>query len=211
MLIMFTAYLLLPFLTSVLLAKQVSAFPSWQLGNVASYTRSTETPHKIYRIPDSVQNGTSEARFEVETLASNLDVKTLFSLDAPKLDAINASVFDWWYFDAVSETNSNESMVITFFSSTAAAFPFLGANQSSVLTAWIWASFANGTVFADYAPATVATLSGVDGTHTHSSGDWAPTGLNWKAVVGHQIKYEIAVRSEKMQLDGRFTLNIGGH
>jgi hypothetical protein len=144
-----------------------------------SYPRTVQkSPDGVYQIPSTVQDGASKVHFDIQTSASTLDIETLFSLDAPKLDSINGSVFDWWYFDAVSETNPEDCLVITFFSSTVAAFPFLDANQTSILTAWIWASFANGTVFADYVPATMATLTGVDGSHTDSSGDWYTKSLS---------------------------------
>jgi hypothetical protein len=158
---------------SALLAKQTLAFPGWQRARTVSplYTRvARESSDGVYRIPSTVHKGASKAQFDIQLSALTLDIETLFSLDAPQLDSINASVFDWWYFDAVSDANPEDSLVVTFFSSSAAAFPFLHANQSSVLTAWIWASFTNGTVFADYAPATVATVTSTDGGHTNSAG-----------------------------------------
>jgi hypothetical protein len=158
---------------STLLAKQTLAFPGWQRARTVSplYTRvARESSDGVYRIPSTVHKGANKAQFDIQLSALTLDIETLFSLDAPQLDSINASVFDWWYFDAVSDANPEDSLVVTFFSSSAAAFPFLHANQSSVLTAWIWASFTNGTVFADYAPATVATVTSTDGGHTNSAG-----------------------------------------
>lgn len=205
---MFIMRLIPLLLTCALLAAQASAFPKRQMrSSFTPYTRNVQRSHDgLYQIPSTVNNGSSTAHFELETSTSTLDAKTLFSLDAPQLDFINGSVFDWWYFDAVSETNPDDSLVLTFFSSTAAAFPFLAANQSSILTAWIWASFANGTVFADYVPATMATLTGVDGAHTEGSGSWFPTGFSWYASAGRQTKYEINIASEKLDVHGRFTL-----
>lgn len=205
---MFIMRLLLPPLICVLVAQQTLALPSWQRisKDSALYTRAAPEIRGVYRIPSTAQKGASKAQFDVQTSASTLDIETLFSLDAPQLDSINGSVFDWWYFDAVSETNPDDSLVITFFSSSAAAFPFLDTNQSSVLTAWLWASFANGTVFADYVPATLATVTGADGTHTNSSGDWSSTGFSWNALSNDLTQYEIIVASEKMQAQGRFTL-----
>lgn len=159
-----------------------------------------------YRIPSDVQNGTSKARFNISTPGSTLSTVALLALDSPQLSSINASVFDWWYFDVVSDTDPRESLVVTFFTSSAAAFPFLNPNETSVLIAYIWASFANGSVFADYVPATIATVAGGDSSQSPSSGIWSSTGLSWTALQDDLSQYEIVVASEKMQVEGRFFL-----
>ncbi|KAJ5339286.1 hypothetical protein N7452_006014 [Penicillium brevicompactum] len=190
-----------------LLAVQTLAFPKRQVTkSFTPYIRNIQRSNGIHEVPSIVHDGPSTPNFELETLTSTLEAKNLLSLDAPQLDFINGSVFDWWYFDAVSENNPDESLVLTFFSSTAAAFPFLAANQSSILTVWIWASFANGTIFADYVPATVARLAGVDGASTTASGNWFPTGFGWQASTDPQFKYEVTIASEKLQVHGKFTL-----
>ncbi|KAJ5283089.1 hypothetical protein N7497_001745 [Penicillium chrysogenum] len=163
-----------------------------------------------YQIPSAVQNGTSKARFDIPTPETTLDIETLFRLDAPQIDPINGSVYDWWYFDAVSETNPDDSLVVTFFSSSAEAFPFLDANETSVLNVWLWASFANGTVFADSVPATVATVTGPDAAGTNSSGEWSSTGFSWAALTENLSQYEITIASEKLQVEGRLTLTSRG-
>ncbi|CAG8389389.1 unnamed protein product [Penicillium salamii] len=205
---MFTMLLLPLLLICALLTNQASAFPKRHMvKNVPPYLHNIKrSDNGNYQIPSDVHNGSSKAVFDIETATSTLDTNTLLSLDAPKLDSINGSVFDWWYFDVVSEANPDDSVTITFFSSTVEAFPFLAANQSSILTAWIWASFANGTVFADYVPATVATLTGVDGTHTEGSGHWFPTGFGWGASTAPQTRYVVSIASEKIQVHGRLTL-----
>jgi hypothetical protein len=209
MIMIFTMHLFVPLVLCSLLAQQTWAFPSWQRTSSDSglYLRAAEEFRDgVYKIPSKTQKGNSKAQFDIQTSASTLGTETLFTLDAPQLDLINGSVFDWWYFDAVSGANADDSLVITFFSSSATAFPFLDRNQSSVLTAWLWASFANGTVFTDYVPATLATVTGADGTHTQSSGDWSSTGFSWAALADDQTKYEIVVASDQMQVQGRFTL-----
>ncbi|EKV10217.1 Hydroxyneurosporene synthase [Penicillium digitatum] len=198
------------FLVCALLAQQTLAF--------SSQHRNTEKPlpyllragrdsHKgSYQIPSAVQNGTSKAQFDIQTPAGTLDIDTLFRLDAPQIDLINSSVFDWWYFDAVSETNPDDSLVVTFFSSSAEAFPFLDTNETSVLSVWLWASFANGTVFTDYVPATAATVTGLEAEGTNSSGEWSSTGFSWVALTENLSQYEIIISSEKLQVEGRLTL-----
>ncbi|KAH3004142.1 hypothetical protein KXW60_005801, partial [Aspergillus fumigatus] len=49
----------------------------------------------------------------------------------PKVHPINTTVFDWWHFDAVSASNPNASGVITLFTSTPTAFPFLPGKSKS--------------------------------------------------------------------------------
>ncbi|KAJ5965015.1 uncharacterized protein N7479_004891 [Penicillium vulpinum] len=161
---------------------------------------------RSYQIPSVIQNGTSRVQFDIPTPETTLSPETLFSLDAPQLDPINSSVFDWWYFDAVSETNPDDSLVITFFTSTMNAFPFLRANETSIVNVWLWASFAHGTTFADTVPATVATVTGADRKGANSAGDWSPTGFSWNAPTEDLSQYEIVIASEKIQVEGRLTL-----
>lgn len=172
----------------------------------ADVAQAEYSDYWLYRIPSEVQNETSQARFSVSTPGSTLSTQALLSLDAPQLSLINASVFDWWYFDAVSDTDPRESLVVTLFTSTANAFPFLNPNETSVLIAYIWASFTNGTVFADYVPATVATVSGGDRAPNPSSGVWSSTGFNWTALADDLSQYEVVVSSEKLQIDGKLSL-----
>ncbi|KAJ5612090.1 Hydroxyneurosporene synthase [Penicillium lagena] len=162
-----------------------------------------------YRIPNKVQNRASHARFDIQTPSKTLSPETLLSLDAPQIDVVNASVFDWWYFDAVSDVDPGDSLVVTFFTSSVVAFPFLSADESSVLIAYLWASFANGTVYADFIPATVATVVG--GTsNVSSTGQWAPTGFSWASHQSNLSQYEITISSKEMQVKGRFTLTSVG-
>ncbi|KAJ5143385.1 uncharacterized protein N7515_002172 [Penicillium bovifimosum] len=197
-------------LLSALVAQGISALPGHLRPSPslnARIKRDEYISSEGYQISGEVENGTSKARFDIPTPELTLDSKTLFSLDAPQIDTINGSVFDWWYFDAVSETNPDDSFVITFFASSWEAFPFLNESEPSVLTAWVWASFANGTVFADFVPATVATVRGADVAGTNSSGEWASTGVSWEAKSEDLSRYEITIASEKMGVEGRFTLS----
>jgi hypothetical protein len=196
-------------LLCVLLTLYTSAFPSQprlDRRNIPSFHARGYAHSGTYQISSAVQDGDSKANFDVRTTTSLLDVETLFSLDAPQIDSINGSVFDWWYFDAASETNPGDSLVITFFASSAAAFPFLDANETSVTTAYVWATFANGTVFAGAVPATFATIAGEDGAGTNSSGEWHSTGFSWAALTDNLSKYEVVIDSESLQVKGRLTL-----
>ncbi|KAJ5365554.1 Hydroxyneurosporene synthase [Penicillium concentricum] len=196
------------FLICALLAQQTLSFPSQHKAKKPLPYRyaGRDSRSGSYHIPNTIQNGTSKVRFDVPTPETTLDAETLFSLDAPQIDPINGSVFDWWYFDVVSEENPDDSLVITFFTSSMNAFPFLRANESSILNVWIWASFANGTHYEDTIPATVATVAGADGAGTNSSGNWSSTGFSWNALTENLSQYEVIIASEKLQVEGRLTL-----
>lgn len=161
-------------------------------------------------ISSRVQNGTSQVRFDISTPGAILTTDALLKLDSPQVTSINASVFDWWYFDAVSDTNPGDSFVVTFFTSSATAFPFLDSRESSILIAYLWASFANGTVFSEFLPATFATVAGGDGAAAPSMGNWSSAGFSWTAQKEDLSRYEINIASEKIQVEGRFTLSSVG-
>lgn len=76
-----------------------------------------------------------------------------------------------------------------------------------MLIAYLWASFANGSVFADFAPATAATVAGGESSGNPSLGEWSATGFNWTALEDDLSRYEIVVASEKLQVEGRFALS----
>ncbi|KAJ7686123.1 hypothetical protein B0H17DRAFT_1013780 [Mycena rosella] len=123
----------------------------------------------VYEIPSAVQNGTSQAQF----------TSTATGLDAPKVHPVNASAFDWWYFDVVStDPTVVSSVVLTFFTSSQPAFPLLAPSES-ITVARIWVSFPNGTLWEASSDATGATVTAEGNT---SSGIWHGTGFSWAAT-----------------------------
>ncbi|KAJ5456530.1 hypothetical protein N7530_011804 [Penicillium desertorum] len=184
------------------LAQQTLALPSQHSASerpLSYLLRAGRDSHSgSYQIPSAVQNGTSKARFDIPTPETTLDIETLFRL------CTSDRSYQWLRVRLV--TNRDDSLVLTFFSSSAEAFPFLDANETSVLNVWLWASFANGTVFADSVPATVATVTGADAAGTNSSGEWSSTGFSWAALTENLSQYEIIISSEKLQVEGRLTL-----
>jgi hypothetical protein len=121
-------------------------------------------------------------------------------LDAPKISFVNSSVFDWWYFDVVSE-DQKSSVVFTFFTSTVAAFPFLD-DPNNVLQVNVWASFPNGTLtsldtHADHA----VVVSHGDG----SAGKYEPIGMSWKSDPD-MSSYVITVDDPALDIKGTFHL-----
>ncbi|KAJ7255134.1 hypothetical protein B0H12DRAFT_1323309 [Mycena haematopus] len=98
---------------------------------------ATHAQRDAYFIPSAVQTTASQAQFISDA-----------TLDGPKVHPINASVFDWWYFDVVSlDPSVLSSVVVTFFTTPQSAFPLLPASDSITL-AYIWVSFPNGTLWA---------------------------------------------------------------
>lgn len=133
-------------------------------------------------------------------------------IDGPNVQPINETAFDWWYFDVVALPNNENplginaskegrtdgplaSMVITLFTSTIEAFPFLPptADEENVLTAYIWLTFPNGTWASKYIHADQATIvtSGGGG----SSGKFDSTGFSWSGAED-MSKYTITVDAE---------------
>jgi hypothetical protein len=159
---------------------------------LTSKTASHSLPrsHPVVEYSSIPVNGESLVQFES---APN-------GFDAPKISVVNASVFDWWYFDVVSE-DQKSSMVFTFFTSTVAAFPFL-EDPNNVLQVNVWASFPNGTItslvtHADHAVVTARK----DG----SAGKYEPTGMNWSGEPD-MSSYVITVDNPKLDIKGTFRL-----
>lgn len=152
--------------------------------------------------PATAQNLPSHVQFESD---SSLLPPILppYGLDGPKIDIVNASVFNWWYFDAVDSTDPRVSLVVTLFAASSDAFPYLAPSpEGKVLTAYLWASFPNGTVFAEYVTAEIATVVALgDG----SKGDWDPTGFSWEGA-GDMSRYEVRIESGEMDVSGRMEL-----
>ncbi|KAJ7124603.1 hypothetical protein C8R43DRAFT_1030984 [Mycena crocata] len=121
---------------------------------------------RVSNISSATSNATSTASF----------TSTTIDLDGPKISAVNSSAFDWWYFDVVStDQGSLASVVVVFYTTIAAAFPFFPPFESVTL-AQIAVSFPNGTLSSIFVPAEGATVSS-DGNA--SSGDWHGSGLKW--------------------------------
>ncbi|KAJ5367912.1 uncharacterized protein N7496_007672 [Penicillium cataractarum] len=189
-----------------ILTGKASAIPARTWNTRADVPLDSTAGSWNYAISSHVQNRPARARFDIPTTGSKLDTQALLTLDAPQLSAINESVFDWWYFDAVSANDSRESLTVTFFTSTATAFPWLPSNESSVLIAYVWASFANGSVFEEYVPATIARVVGGEDANSPNSGNWSSTGFSWAAPKDDLSQYEVVISSEKLQIDGRLGL-----
>lgn len=121
-------------------------------------------------------------------------------LDGPKMDPeINATSFDWWYFDAVSENSC--AVVIVFCVTTDLGFPFVP--PLSTLSVDIFATFEDGTLV--FLPlndlplraGTATVVTGVDG----SSGSWEGIGFEWKGAPDLS-QYVVTIDSPLLGITG---------
>jgi hypothetical protein len=145
---------------------------------------------EITFVPAAVQPGPSEGQF----------VSSASGLDAPKVIPINASAYDWWYFDAVSD-DAEESIVIVFY--TASVAGFMGGNSTTVDSVSISTQFRNGTSFLTSIPATNAIIvTGEDGT----TADFGGTGCRWTSTP-NMAQYLITVDAPSYGVQGTFQLD----
>ncbi|KAJ7449424.1 hypothetical protein B0H11DRAFT_2056792 [Mycena galericulata] len=144
-----------------------------------------------FQIPPAIQNGSSTAQF----------TSSAFGIDAPKVSPINASSFDWWYFDVVSNepTSNLASVVITFFTSSQPAFPLLSPSDS-VLSAYIWVTFPNGTLWSGIANGEENATVTSHGDNT--TGVWHGTGFSW---VGSKAGYVVTIDAPEVGVTGTIT------
>ncbi|KAF7373140.1 hypothetical protein MSAN_00521900 [Mycena sanguinolenta] len=142
----------------------------------ASTTHAQPGQFTPYFVPAAVQNGTSHAQF----------TSTVAGIDAPKVQPINASAWDWWYFDVVSADPTRvSSVVVIFFTSPQSGFPLIppsGSGSNVITTAHIFVSFPNGTLWSAAADAEGASVEA--GPGGGSSGTWIGTGFSWTGSPG---------------------------
>lgn len=121
-------------------------------------------------------------------------------LDGPKIEPVNSSVFDWWYFDAVSDEDQS-SIVVTFFTSSNDGFLFL--YPSPIVTpVYIWTSSPTGEVNSwvfDAQDAVVRTLD------NGASGSWTGSGVSWEGSADMST-YTITIDAAEEGISGTFTL-----
>ncbi|KAL2869747.1 uncharacterized protein BJX67DRAFT_391755 [Aspergillus lucknowensis] len=96
--------------------------------------------------------------------------------DAPKVSPINATTWDWWYFDATQSPTENDeqaSVVVTFYTATASGFDLLAGYAAEGFTSLTLVearvTWANGSSEAYIFNATEAVITAVD---NGASGDF---------------------------------------
>ena len=168
----------LEFVTAVwLLAGLASARPPWLSTQIYS--------------PNTV-NGSSAVLF---TSSAN-------GLDAPKVNPVNATSYDWWYFDAVS-ADQQYNIVFTFFAAPATGFSSSGAPDDAILEAAIFLSYPGQEVSSFTILS--ATEAKVVSVGNGASGSWDGTGMGF-AGTPDLSDYVVYVDSPSIGVKGSMSL-----
>jgi hypothetical protein len=135
---------------------------------LAACVHATIYSTHTYTIPSTVQSGASSMQTR-----SNQG-----PFDRPKLDFINATSFDWWYFD-VAGYDRRASIVFAFYT---ASLYSLGASPTpptpteGINFVSVYGSFPNGTLFSTQVNAGDVIVTTVG---EGSSGNWTGSGVGW--------------------------------
>jgi hypothetical protein len=166
-------------LSLLFILQQVTGFP-----NAPIKPRDT-----TITIPSTTQSGPSNPQFAFHDE----------ELDAPELALVNATAWQWWYYDVVAPDQTT-SFVMAFFSSPSTAFPLLPPGLGSMDVVGIWGTFPNGTAFTNYVPAdeVIITLDQDD-----SSGSWQGSGVEWS---GAGSSYVVTFDSVGLGVHGTLSL-----
>ena len=104
-----------------------------------------------------------------------------YGLDGPRIDHVNSTVFDWWYFDIVSDNVAEgdlSSVVAVFHDGTSGGFQTL-LESPNKLPMTLAGTFPNGTIWRTYNFVSEAV---VVADETHSQGNWGDVG-HWAVDV----------------------------
>ncbi|KAH8816911.1 hypothetical protein F5884DRAFT_239232 [Xylogone sp. PMI_703] len=153
-------------------------------------TTSASLIPKVKIIPSAPATGPSIANY----------ISTPSGLDGPKLSSINATSYDWWYFDAVAP-DLKSYISIVFYTSLASGFPFLPDNPNTTTVVGVYTAFPNGTTTSDTLSATEVVVS-----DTGAYGIYEGAGAAWLAPVGH-AEYVVTINSPQTGIFGSFILN----
>ena len=116
--------------------------------------------------------------------------------DGPKLDFVNGTSFDWWYFDAVSSDGSTQ-LTITFFNTVATTLGF-GAGFGTTNFVSFTAYFPNGTEYQQFGLAGPAIVTeGLFGIE----GNWTGTGFTFVGTADLSY-YRIDIDSPALGIQG---------
>ena len=145
---------------------------------------------------DIIPSTVSTQQSIVQTISGNN------SFDGPKIHPINGSVFEWWYFDAVS--NDQKSYVsVVFYTTTGNGFPFIG-NTTQVLSVEVTGNFPNGSTFEAILPAERAEVTTVG---DDTSGCFDGPGLKWNWHSSSSMStYLVEIDSQELGIQGSLSL-----
>lgn len=168
----------------------------WNFGLAAStlFASATAAASTLV-VPNTIASGPSVAQF----------VSGASALDGPKLtNEVNATSFDWWYFDAVS-SNSQAAIVVVFYLSTSLGFPFVP--PGTVLSVDIFATYPDGSqVFFPVGNPPVGGSATITTDGDGTSGNWAGTGFSFEGTPDLS-SYTVTIDSPIFGVSGTLTLN----
>jgi hypothetical protein len=121
--------------------------------------------------------------------------------DAPKLDFVNGTSFDWWYFDAVSFDGTYQ-ITITFYTTVATTLGFAtGFGTTNFVSFTV--SYPNGTEYQQFGFAGPAIVS--DGP-VGIEGNWTGTGFTFVGSADLSY-YQINIDSPALGIEGSMTFH----
>jgi hypothetical protein len=121
--------------------------------------------------------------------------------DGPRVFPINATTFDWWYFDAVSD-DGTQAVTIIFFTSSYIGFSFNPTSAIDPLNIYVFANFPNGTSTSFPVPATSVTIT-TDGNG--ATGEWTGTGIGFQGAADLST-YNVTFDNALLGLSGSISL-----
>ncbi|KAL4893656.1 hypothetical protein BDV59DRAFT_207480 [Aspergillus ambiguus] len=122
--------------------------------------------------------------------------------DSPKIQGVNASSYDWWYFDAIGADGLSSLAVVFFIEANRSGFA-VTENFTNMDFIQISGTFPNGTGFSDFLFADNAIVStNGDG----SSGLWNGTGFSW-AGSPDLHDYVLTIDAENLGYKGSFSMH----
>jgi hypothetical protein len=129
------------------------------------------------------------------------------ALDSPKLDILNSSTWDWWYFDVVSYS-LDQTISVVFTISDPVNFAAQDLFNETTFVQ-IHARFLNETRYLNLFPAKLATIK------TEGEGSWGQfvgSGMSWDGTADLS-KYVLTFDDNELGINGSITLDSvsGGH
>ncbi|KIW16895.1 hypothetical protein PV08_04085 [Exophiala spinifera] len=128
--------------------------------------------------------------------------------DSPRVFPINATTFDWWYFDAVSD-DGEQALTVIFFTSSALGFSFDLLNTVDPLNVYVFANTGSGNQPVSFPVA--ATSVTVDTVGNGASGNWVGSGIKFEGASDlstYTVTFEHTLLNTG--ISGTFTLTTRG-
>ena len=158
---------------------------------VATLLCASYTAAHITEVPNAVYQGVSNA--EYRSGCSGLD-------DQKIKPSPNATSYEWWYFDAVSTSSTNESIVIVFYETPPNTFL---NSAETVLSVSVTGTFEDGTPFDVTLPVSGSAI--IESKADGASGDWQGSGFKFEGSNA-MTRYKITGDNPALNISGTFTL-----